>query len=966
VAVGGRSAGDISFDITGDTTRLGAKIERDLTRAVAGVNRQLSTTMSRNLAGIAPRVAPWTALSGAVRTLNADTARATSSFNALQAAKARALAPNALPALNGHMQSALSSVNSLGSGFTKMGMSGRSGGQAAVAAISAIAGAALAATTAITGLGVAIATVGFKAASSLQNVSMAFDAFGSQLKDIDPSSVVTALREMSIQSGVTLERLGKVTQGFVALGVSGEGSLAIVHTGLSALARAGNLSEGSINDLTKALRQIGSKPFLQLEELNQIAEHLPISRLQVIDQIVKDTGDSVAEVQKRFKLGTQEGGDALNAVLAVMKNMDPESKALERRLQTIGGAFDSLKQRASLALGDLFNAENGPAAQVAKAFNSINVEDMMTRVAQPIADFLSQVIPKLVEALPDIIEGLAFAFQVLGPVIIGAVEAAAAFARVFVENKDAINGAISNVSDLMTGLIDVVEAIAPGLQPILVNLGIGLELLGRFGQALSFLSPVFKMIGKIAGNMFNPFFGSINMGLHAIEQMLEAIGLIPSSIPFFGSVASEADAAARSVHNLRMQLSSLGSASVSVGDDMGASASADALKDPKFLDSLKPETEFKMPNFPNTGAGMSGAASAAASKAKAAADALRNSLESLFEDLNKYAKDTGQESLSSLQSSAERILKEMKDAVEKANEAGNKSLARTLSNQMGVFRRTNARLIALAKRRDKVLDQLNKAKDNLKSLKDESKSFTDMIKNNVRDLGSVMRDTGGIDVTFTGMRNNLRKALMQTRQFTTAINQLRAMGLNETSLRQIAEAGPGEGLRQAIILARSGQGGVNQINVLQGELEKAGQTLATGLNNEFYTAGIKAAEGLVKGLDSQHAALVKAMDRMADALVARIKSKLKIHSPSQLMEEEVGEMLPAGVARGIRRGTPDVTAAMEKMAAINNRSNFGPGSVVVQGVSDERAARRSGMLVGAGIRAALEENQAELKLRGEG
>lgn len=901
-----RSAGDISFTVTGEIDpAFATKLSRDLNAAMARVNTRLKL--------------------GSFNELDNSGKRALSSVNSLS---------GALPGL----ASKLSSLP--------------------LAAVSALATGLEAATTAALGLGVAVATVGLKSASSLQNTQLAIEGLGSQLQDISADQMITSLRQLSIQSGISLDSLTGLTQSFVAIGNTGKESLSIVNQELGALAKTGALNIKSAEGVARALQQIQSKPLLQVEELNQLSDQAPavFSRTAIMAKIAAKNMEPLAAVQERFRLGTQQSGDALSAVVEVMADADKKGDGLNRRLNTLGGAFSSLKQRANLALGDVFNQEGGVGSQLAGIFNNLDVEGMAQKIGQPIADALAQIVPAAIEALPDIVNGITLAFKVLVPVVVKAAHAAGQMAAFFTEHQAEIQDALSNIGDLMSGIGFAIENILPAFKPVLVQLGFVLEGLGALGRAMQDMGPVFRVVGNIMAASFDPFTLAIDTALHGIEQLLEGVGLIPNSVPFFGNVASQADAAAAKIHNLRNELMGLSGASGQTNkpgfDDLHPIANS-------FANKAKPSLDLgalKVPTFANTGAGL--ANSKAASAAKAAAKALETSLDTLVKDLNKYARHAGSLSLSTIQSNFQRVVDDIKEAVKKADAAGNASTAAALKKQLGRFKKGNEHLVKLAKHRDKVLDQLNVAKDNLKNLKNESADFMTSVKDSVKEFGNITKDSGGIRTTFIGMQRMLRNAVRDTIQFKTAIQQLQAAGLNETSLRQIVEAGPEAGLATAKALARSGPAGIAEVNSLQKNLEDAGSELATGLNSQFYTAGIQAAQGIVSGLQSQEAALVKAMDNLADKLVSSIKKKLKIHSPSGVFEDEVGAMLPEGAARGIYKRIRVAEAASTSLAQ-STAISFANGAIQVNGVSDPNEADKTGRYAGDAIAGVLARRQSQ-------
>jgi hypothetical protein len=72
-----------------------------------------------------------------------------------------------------------------------------------------------------------------------------------------------------------------------------------------------------------------------------------------------------------------------------------------------------------------------------------------------------------------------------------------------------------------------------------------------------------------------------------------------------------------------------------------------------------------------------------------------------------------------------------------------------------------------------------------------------------------------------------------------------------------------------------------------------GNTIADNL----YKAGIQAAAGLIRGLNSQIAAITKEMTKIANALVAAIKKELGIRSPSTIMAS-IGRNTAQGFVNG--------------------------------------------------------------------
>lgn len=90
------------------------------------------------------------------------------------------------------------------------------------------------------------------------------------------------------------------------------------------------------------------------------------------------------------------------------------------------------------------------------------------------------------------------------------------------------------------------------------------------------------------------------------------------------------------------------------------------------------------------------------------------------------------------------------------------------------------------------------------------------------------------------------------------------------------------------------------VNVKQlGSLKKSGQAI-----------GYNTMSGIISGMKGMKGELAKEANNIASTIEKTIKKKLKIHSPSRLMRDQVGVMVPAGIAVGIQQGVSTVSKAM--------------------------------------------------------
>src|SRR6185437_13466870 len=101
------------------------------------------------------------------------------------------------------------------------------------------------------------------------------------------------------------------------------------------------------------------------------------------------------------------------------------------------------------------------------------------------------------------------------------------------------------------------------------------------------------------------------------------------------------------------------------------------------------------------------------------------------------------------------------------------------------------------------------------------------------------------------------------KQFAEQVAQLKKMGLNATSLDQIIQAGPGQGLPVAQGLTSGGKGSIGQVNQLEKQIQGSSRSLGSTGGAAMYQAGQDAAKGLAAGIKSQLGSVVAAIEQLA-------------------------------------------------------------------------------------------------------
>jgi hypothetical protein len=212
--------------------------------------------------------------------------------------------------------------------------------------------------------------------------------------------------------------------------------------------------------------------------------------------------------------------------------------------------------------------------------------------------------------------------------------------------------------------------------------------------------------------------------------------------------------------------------------------------------------------------------------------------------------------------------------------------------------KASSKLQALAKQRDSVDSRLAAAKS---AAADQKKSASDFLGlSNLQGSGSVADLIMGME-----QRQSTLKAFQGT------ISGLSKKGLNQDLISQLVAMGPESTLATLVTGANKAQ--LAQLN----SLAKSGAKLTTSYGNTMadamFDAGANASKGFLTGLKSQEKELQAQMNKLGDGLVASIKKKLKIKSPSRVTRW-VGEMTGAGVGVGLDNTAASVAAAAARVA----------------------------------------------------
>lgn len=212
-------------------------------------------------------------------------------------------------------------------------------------------------------------------------------------------------------------------------------------------------------------------------------------------------------------------------------------------------------------------------------------------------------------------------------------------------------------------------------------------------------------------------------------------------------------------------------------------------------------------------------------------------------------------------------------------------------------------LKALSTQADAVATKLDAAQDKLK----QAIQTRDDYQRQLTQQYSALPDIGA-DTKLPDFEEQLKAQIVQTKAYAAMLQKLRTLGLNDDLYTELLSKGVSAAPFVSQLLDQ-GKAGVTELNSLDATLVKSATTLGDTASNNLYQAGVNAAQGLVDGLKKQQKAIDAQMEKIADAMVAAIKKKLKIKSPSRAFAE-IGAFSTAGLAKGLA----DTSSVAEKTA----------------------------------------------------
>ena len=121
---------------------------------------------------------------------------------------------------------------------------------------------------------------------------------------------------------------------------------------------------------------------------------------------------------------------------------------------------------------------------------------------------------------------------------------------------------------------------------------------------------------------------------------------------------------------------------------------------------------------------------------------------------------------------------------------------------------------------------------------------------------------------------------------------------------QIMDSGLIQGIASKVGSFVSGLG-----SCISSGVSKAGEYVS-----QFYTVGCNIVSGIIKGIESKIASLAQSAANLAKQALDAAKAALDSHSPSRVFRDEVGAMIAAGMALGIKMHAKEAAEASSEMS----------------------------------------------------
>lgn len=254
-------------------------------------------------------------------------------------------------------------------------------------------------------------------------------------------------------------------------------------------------------------------------------------------------------------------------------------------------------------------------------------------------------------------------------------------------------------------------------------------------------------------------------------------------------------------------------------------------------------------------------------------------------------------------------------------------------------------LATAMERREQITQELSAAQATLNGLMDQYRQRVDQVTAAFTQFASVTAvqgtDSWGAAVSAEGLINQLQDRVNAASQFTDDVAKMRRAGLNETTLQQIIDAGPGQAAAQASVLASATASELQKINALTAQVTSAGARTGNLSANMMYQTGINAARAVVDGLLAEQQAVQDTISNLAGQAEILVAADMA----------NQGAAAAKAVADGLLTQQPALQDTLETLKGtaqilhVSDMVNQGAAAVdgIITGINSRKAALAAAM-----------------------
>jgi tape measure domain-containing protein len=504
-------------------------------------------------------------------------------------------------------------------------------------------------------------------------------------------------------------------------------------------------------------------------------------------------------------------------------------------------------------------------------------------------------LPIIIRALGEVIVALAQAIQRAAPAVVAAIVA------VLVAFMDAIVRLSPKIGRAMMAMVTMLLGVLQKAIPQMVRAGLNI--------VVGILNGIAANIGRIitaATNIIVAFLGGISRNLPRIidSGVKLIIAFVNGMAKAIRSNQAAMNAAGRNLASAIVEGMVSGiTGGISMVTRAAKNLARNALNAAKsFLGISSPSKEFaKLGRWSAEGyaKGMAGSTSVIAATAKTMSDMLLATMKA--ERNNIAALEYRLRALNRARVKDYAAIR----ATTRALAAARAEYAKTMAAYRitKTFGDETAQLEKLATRASGVAAQLVDAQ---KAVEDaRKKTFTEYsrsVEDQYDNLPDISKDT-----KLTDYIKSLQEQVVNTQILTAQLQELKKLGLSDDMYQTLLAKGV-DAIPFVTQILDGGKNAVTELNALGGALDKSAQNLGNTAASSLYEAGIRAAQGLVVGLQKEQAAIQAEMNKIAISMAAQIKTALGIRSPSRVFQK-IGDWTVRGLALGLRKNKMAVEAA---------------------------------------------------------